>query len=611
MKRYALAALALLLCCALSGCMGLQIVDKLNNLNQSGEELETEKEEIFLTPENTESDTEIDEPVETPERVDEMALNKELDQKTKEWSKIIDTDPSGYINALYQRENFYYHYLWGVEEKKDGSFEIIYQRALDDIRLLENAGENCNELYTNLSAVWKGRRAKLYYLEDTLDAYQNYLDEIIDELWEKGKNNCFSLEMHDLNYDGEPELIIHQSVQIEEKKEKYVVRMSIVQLVDDGYRLVSMPSNGEIITEQSQQFYGLSWLGNKNDATRSWIAFVSLDLPHEENGTFENKLEDKVDFDKVRQKRWIEIRSDETGNIFFGSVFGKNVAYKTDEQETVKKVQYVVEEEVVSAREFEVQFDKELGVNYLLRGVSQDDFCIFGNESDQVNGWRMNNSHRLTKEDTFSKVKKWIFYFENTEYTPSWSRVSIFTLEDAWDTLDLEKKKEQFGKLGAVNQFLYPSFMRDGELLNLFRANIGVNDEYEKYGHWDEKELYLYVYSEKDIINFLDDTFGEGEDLYGRTYEFDVKRAVNWSGNSNVQMKDGIIYDDFTGIEYGGLDDGWSSVFCKKTEAISGVRMRCVFQAFDWGNEMYPWEICIVMNWDGEKWILESSSREE
>ena len=97
MKRYALAALALLLCCALSGCMGLQVLWKgLDGVSQ-------------LTPETTQKVK--DEPEETPP----------ADENDFQFVK----------DAL---------------ARNDGSFDEAYRQAADRLYAREQSGENVSAL---------------------------------------------------------------------------------------------------------------------------------------------------------------------------------------------------------------------------------------------------------------------------------------------------------------------------------------------------------------------------------------------------------------------------------------------------------------------------------
>lgn len=272
MKRYALAALALLLCCALSGCMGLQVLWKgLDGISQP-------------TPETTQEVK--DEPEETPPAASVVP----------EETPVPDENDFQFVKDALARN--------------DGSFDEAYRQAADRLYAREQSSEDVNTQRTELLQIWlESKRDNSVSSEEVYEQYKAILPDVVEQLLdEEAYDNYFAFDFRDLNFDGILELILHYGTL--GGSGKGFVHMALVEIVD-GQPIVST-ENGKV-EASGEAFYSLALVGNSQENELSWIACLNEEWPYgggyDEDETFEFGVF-LQDYDVVKQKRWIPIERD-------------------------------------------------------------------------------------------------------------------------------------------------------------------------------------------------------------------------------------------------------------------------------------------------------------
>ncbi len=577
MKRYALAALALLLCCALSGCMGLQILWKgLDGISQP-------------TPETTQKVK--DEPEETPPAASVVP----------EETPVPDENDFQFVKDALARN--------------DGSFDEAYRQAADRLYAREQSGENVNAQRTELLQIWlESKRDNSISSEKVYEQYKAILPDVVEQLWERGwDNEIFGFDFLDLNFDGMPELVLrYGTIGGTGKGITYMVLIEIV----DGQPFVSVMSENSTVQVSDGNLYSLVLVGDPQKNELEWVAFLNEWWPY--GGSYD---EDEIfefgtfcqDYDEVIQKRWIPIEHDSAGRPYFGTVYEKNVAYEYDQEgnlsfdETpIHKIGYRIDGKVLDEDAFETRYQPEIENKTLLCGPSRDAYCVLSYTYDK--GWSVtvDGEYVLEGADRDQAVKmvayQWMDAFAvNREQNVKWENHGMELIDTAWSKLNMNTLN-YFGEFAVFVDIDDKYKMTQADMLQLFKVNIYLNGYKTKefYVLDDEGYARAYCYTEADVQKFLDQFLGEG-------LKFNAEQAVKERDSIEVWIDNGVIMDEALG------DADFGYVFCFHSKALSATEVRARFKIYSGidDEEEYSWRCSVDLEWDGEKWIMKSANRSD
>lgn len=574
MKRYALAALALLLCCALSGCMGLQILWKgLDGISQP-------------TPETTQKVK--DEPEETPPAASVVP----------EETPVPDENDFQFVKDALARN--------------DGSFDEAYRQAADRLYAREQSSEDVNTQRTELLQIWlESKRDNSVSSEEVYEQYKAILPDVVEQLLdEEAYYNHFAFDFRDLNFDGIPELILHYRPL--GGSGKGFVHMALVEIVD-GQPIVST-ENGKV-EASSEAFYSLALVGNPQENELSWIACLNEEWPYgggyDEDETFEFGVF-LQDYDVVKQKRWIPIERDSAGRAFFGTIYEKNVAYEYDregnlsfDETPIHKIGYRINGEVLDENAFETRYQQEIENKTLLRGPISNACCVLDYEDGK--GWsvEVDGEYILDQTDrdqAMRMVYKWMDAFAaNLEQNVEWENHDMELIDTAWSNLYGDTLR-YFGEFAVFEDIDDKYNLTQEDMLQLFKVNLNLNGYKTKefYVLDDEGYLKAYRYTEADVQKFLDQFLGEG-------LKFNAEQAIRErepvEEYAEIWIDNGIITDMALG------DSDFERVYCFETKSVSATEVCAYFSTYFVQDEMADWQCCVDLKWDGEKWILKSTNR--
>ena len=584
MKRYALAALALLLCCALSGCMGLPVLWKgLGGISQP-------------TPETTQKVK--DEPEETPPAA----------SAAPEETPVPDgNDFQSVRDAL---------------ARNDGSFDETYRQAADRLYAREQSGENVNAQRTELLQIWlESKRDNSISSREVIEQYKTLLPDIIEVFIEENDYFNLSFDLEDINFDGIPEMIVNYWSQSGAGGRR-VICLAIVQIVDDQPVFSVLNKNGQVFAGPGTNNYAVALMGDPQTNTLSWVAYVSNEWP--EHG-YDNESnfqfgEYGQDFERVDQARWVILNEDAAGRVLFDKVLWKDTAYKPEPEEgerenIIHQVGYRINDSAISKEEFTEQYKQAIEDKTLLRGqVSDSSGFELSNDMYDPNEYRnwsiIGNSgymkNEISQEEALEYVRQWMDNLESLEETDvNWAPGESMLMESAWSELSGMYSFGYYGEFAVAEDIDDKYKLTQGDMLRLFEINLWLKyydtDEFAVFD--DEGYIRSFHYTEADVQKFLDRFLGEG-------LKFNAEQAVKEIPYSDeVWIEKGVILDEALGIGDSDVD----YVCCFESEALSATEVRAYFKIYsgiDDGEE-YNCQCSVDLEWDGEKWILKSANRSD